>query len=126
MTGPGTRTPAIEFEVFSTTLGLALVAGGLSLVAPFLLALTATLAAFAFAGWSGMLRDGPRGSGRLSRPDRVIALGVLGAGVVVFVDPPLPPMLPFRGLLLAGALLPLWLAERRRPSPPATLGGPRP
>ena len=109
-------TLPLEFEVFGTALGAGLVAGALSLIEPFLAALTATLVALSLAGWCSSLRR--RGSGRaeLVRPDRVAAFAALGAGAIVYAGA-LPMLGSSRGLLLVLALLPLWLSERRRPWP---------
>ncbi|MGI0156249.1 MAG: hypothetical protein ACREDE_09010, partial [Thermoplasmata archaeon] len=41
----------VEFDTFSAAVGLGLITGALALVAPFLDALTAALAALATAGW---------------------------------------------------------------------------
>ncbi len=98
--------PRPELEVFGTARACALVAGVLSLFAPFLNALTGTLAALAFAGWcSGVGRD-ERRRRDAARPGSLAALGIGAVGATVFVFP--GPVSPARGLLLALALLPLW------------------
>ena len=116
------RVVPLEFEVFGASTGVGLVAGALSLVDPFLAALAGTLAALALAGWASMVRRGGVGRADLTRPDRLLALGLLGAGAVVY-GVPVPGLSGFRGFLLALAVVPLWLVERRRP---AVLGRPAP
>ena len=116
------RRVPVEFEVFGTSVGVGLVAGALSVLVPFLVALVATLAALALAGWASMLRDRSVPSAALRRPDRLLALGLLGAGALVYGVPG-TGVGGFRGLLLALALVPLWLAERRR-TPAGAGGGP--
>ena len=117
------RTVPVEFEVFGTSTGVGLVAGALSVVEPFLVALSGTLVALALAGWASMLRRRGVGWAELARPDRLLAIGLLGGGAIVY-GVSLPGLAPFRGLLVAAAVVPLWLAERRRPSvPKGTAGG---
>ena len=116
MTDPrSVRFPPMEFEVFGTSMGVGLVAGALSVLEPFLAALAGTLAALAFAGWASMI--GRRGGGwtELVRPGRLVALGLLAAGALVYGFPG-PELLPFRGFLVTLAVVPLWLTERRRPA----------
>ena len=116
MTEPrSTRIVPVEFEVFGTSTGVGLVAGALSVVDPFLAALAGTLAALALAGWASMLRRRGAGRAELARPDRLLALGLLGAGAIVYAVP-IPGLTGLRGLLVALAVVPLWLAERRRPA----------
>ena len=73
----------LGFETFGTAIGLAVVAGALSLLTPALSVLTGTLAALAIAA----------------------------AGAAAYLDP-LGPLGPFRGLILGVSLVPLWVAER--------------
>lgn len=118
-----TRIAPIELEVFGTSVGVGLVAGALSVVVPFLAALAATLAALALAGWASMVRRCGTGRAELARPDRLLALGLLGAGAIVYGFP-VRELAAFRGLLLGLAVVPLWLTERRRPrGPPPPPGG---
>ena len=121
----GARPPGVpvEFEVFSTALGLAIVAGALSLLAPFLLALVGTLGTFAVAGWAALVRPRAERPSRVRRTDRLLALGVAAIGGILFLHPP-AGLGAGRGLLLAASLLPLWCVERRRPRPVS--GGGRP
>ena len=111
------RVVPVEFEVFGTSTGVGLVAGALSVVYPFLASLAGTLAALALAGWASMLRRRGVGRAELARPDRLLALGLLGAGAVVY-GIPTPGLTGFRGLLVALAVVPLWFAERHRPAGP--------
>ncbi len=103
----------VEFEVFGTSLGLALVTGALALLLPFLLALAGTLAALAIAGWCGMLRRGGGTRPALSDPGRLIGVAMAIGGTIVYLGA-VPVLAPGRGLLLALALLPLWWVERHR------------
>ena len=109
---------SVGLDALGLAVGIALVAGALSLVAPFLIALTGTLAALSVASWA--MVQSPRGfAGRrtLSRY-RIAPLTILCAGAVVFLLPP-RELVSVRGLLLALSLVPLWWAERplRRPAP---------
>ena len=103
----------IEFDTFSVAVGLAVIAGGLALLAPYLDSLTAALAALAGAGCAaGRTLD--RGNWTES------VLSVRGAGLLCatvgtgafFLLP--GPWAAARGLALALSLVPLWLGERRR------------
>lgn len=118
MTEPrSVRFPPMEFEVFGSAMGVGLVAGALSVLEPFLAALAGTLAALALAGWASMIARRGGGWTALVRPDRLLALGLLAGGAFAYGYPG-PELLPFRGLLVTLAVVPLWLAERRRPSGP--------
>jgi hypothetical protein len=77
---PGGR---LGFEAFGTAAGLALVTGGLSVVAPFFSMLTGTLVALGLAGWAAAPRR--RGDPRptLRAPGRVAGLLALGAGAIL-------------------------------------------
>lgn len=110
------RVPAaslLGFEVFGIAVGLAVVCAVLSLVLPMFVAPTATLAALAIAGWVSRSRQ----RGTLSRKGIGVAcaaaLGALAGATVGFLDPP-PALLPVRGMILAGGLLPLFVVERFR------------
>ncbi len=104
-----------EFEAFGAAVGSAVVCGALSVLVPILVAPTATLAALALAGWLSLARR--RGS--LSRgnfgPGPAVALCILGGASVGFLASP-PFLLPYRGLLLAGGLVPLFAVGRARPT----------
>jgi len=104
-----------EFEAFGAAVGSAVVCGALSVLVPILVAPTATLAALALAGWLSLARR--RGS--LSRigfgAGSVVALCILGGASVGFLASP-PFLAPFRGLLLAGSLVPLFAVGRARPA----------
>jgi hypothetical protein len=113
MSAVGPEPPAPEFEAFGVAVGAAIVSGALSLIAPFLVALTGALAALALAGWISRQRH--RGTSRrdLVRVRTIVASSFLALGVGVFLASP-PALLPFRGLVLAAGLLPLWATERGR------------
>jgi hypothetical protein len=117
VTAGGPTTLLFEFEAFGAAVGSAVVCGALSVPFPTLDAPTATLAALALAGWVSLARR----SGSLTR-DRfgrgpVAALAALGgAGGLYLAGPDL--LVPFRGLLLAGSLLPLFVLERTRTAHP--------
>lgn len=119
MTDPARSAPLLDFEAFGGAVGVAVVCGALSVFVPLLIAPTATLAALAVAGWASLARR--RGSLTWSGVGRgpVAGLGVLaGASVGFLLSPPL--LAPFRGLLLAGGLVPLFALERTlsaRPRP---------
>jgi len=111
MTGGTGAGPVFEFEAFGAAVGLAVVCGGLSIVFPLLIAPTATLAALALAGWVSRARR--RGSLTRKGPGTgpAIALSVLGAAAILLLIAP-PSLAAFRGLLLAGGLVPLFATER--------------
>ena len=119
MTRAGRPVPGLEFETFGVAVGCALVSGALSLAAPFLDALTGALAALAVAGWLSALRRRRSSSGEWLQLTPLAAISTLGLAAGLFLFAP-GAVAPFRGLLLALGLLPLWLVERRRRS------GPRP
>jgi hypothetical protein len=118
-----TRRPssaaAIEFDTFSVAVGLAIVAGGLALVVPYLDGLAVALVALAAAGWAA-----GRASPSADRRFRAMSSQVTGllaalAGVGAFFLLP-EPIAHVRGLLLSLSLLPLWWTERRgTPGTPA-------
>lgn len=112
-----TRSAPVEFEVFGTSMGIGLIAGVLSVLDPFLEALAGTLAALSLAGWASMMRRRGAGRAALLRSDRLLALGLLAAGAAVYGFPT-AVLAEFRGLVVALAVVPLWLTERRRPSAP--------
>jgi hypothetical protein len=105
---------AREFDPFSIAAGSSLITGALSVVAPFLTALSATLVVLAMAGWVALLRkERPTGRGAV-RSSRWIALAALVLGATLFLFPALVPG-ALHGLVLPVALVPLWLVERGRP-----------
>jgi hypothetical protein len=113
MTDKTRVAPPFEFEAFGAAVGSGIVCGALSILVPFLVAPTATLAALALAGWVSIARR--RGS--LTRSGvstgRAVALCILAGAAVVFLVSP-SPLTPYRGLLLAASLLPLLVTERIR------------
>lgn len=105
--------PLFEFEAFGVAVGSALVCGALSAFVPSLVAPTATLAALALAAWvSRARRRGPLSGSRIGLGPAA-ALGLLGGAALGFLEPP-SFLVPVRGLLLAGGLLPLFVTERLR------------
>lgn len=101
----------IGFDALGLAVGTALVAGALSLIAPFLTALTGTLGALSVASW--VMVQAPRGFAgpRYLAPSRIAPLSVLGAGAFVFLVPP-RELVPFRALAFALSLVPLWWSVR--------------
>jgi len=121
MNGRHPRSSLLGFETFGTAVGLAVVAGALSLIAPSLTVLVGTLAALALAGWASLrYQEGGRGR-RIRWKARGLALAVLGLGGIVYLDPP-GSLASVRALLLGLGLVPLWAAERRTPDLPSAGG----
>jgi hypothetical protein len=106
------RARSFDFQTFPAAVGLALIAGGLALAAPFLNSLVGALAALAVAGW--VVDRRPVGRESVGRTAPTVRLGwvCVGMGALIFFALP-PPAAAARGLLLAGSFLPLWLADRR-------------
>ena len=101
---------SIEFDAFSVAVGLAIVAGALSLLAGYLTSLTVALAALAFAGWAA------RSASSVVPGQRIVSIRGLGIsflviGIALFLLLP-PPWAGGRALVLALSLVPLWAAER--------------
>ncbi len=104
----------IGSSTFGAAVGLALIAGGLSLAVPELTTLVGTLAALAFAAWAAHARtELTRKAGRVAGV--AAGLAALGLAAVLFAAAP-SAVGPVRGLVLALGLLPLWVAERKRPN----------
>ena len=104
---------AVEFDTFRVAVGLAVIVGALALVAPYLTALTAVLAALAAAGWAaGRARDRSVG-GLVPGHAWGLLVAALGAGAFFLLVGPLQAA---RGLALALSLVPLWWVERSRAS----------
>ena len=117
MTSAAVSAGAIGREAFGTACGLAVVAGGLSVVLPTFGLLTVTLVALALAGWASVHRRvagvrRPVGSGLATYG---LPFAVLAGVAIVFFDPP-GPLAPWRALLLGLGTVPLWTVERRRPA----------
>jgi len=123
MTGGVGVSPLFQFEAFGAAVGSAVVCGALSVLAPLLVAPTATLAALALAGWVSRARR----RGLLSRRgiglSPALALGALGVAAGAFLEPP-AFLVPVRGLLLAVGLLPLFATERLRSGSCSPMSGP--
>jgi len=109
---PGTPS-AHEFEPFGVAVGAAAVCGILSVFTSWLVAPTASLSALALAGWVSLARRRGTLAWRHLRGASAAAFGVLGGAAVGFLDPP-APLAPFRGLLLAGSLVPFFVVDRLR------------
>jgi hypothetical protein len=111
---PNGNPARFEFETFGAAVGSAVICGALSVLVPTLIAATATLVALALAGWLSLARR----RGVLTRQGLgrgpIAAMFILGGAGVGFVAPP-SFLLPFRGLLLAGGLLPLFVVGRSPP-----------
>lgn len=109
---------AFEFDAFGAAVGSALVCGALSLGLPFLAAPTASLVCLAVAGWVSVVRRrGPLSRSGLGTSS-LTALALLAGSAAVFLMSPMNAV-PFRGLILAGGLVPLFAVERIRWARPA-------
>jgi hypothetical protein len=114
VTNVADRAAVVELDVVGVGVGTALVSGALSVVAPSLAALTGTLAVLSLAGWGLLSRQHPAGLRGTGAFRSATALGLLGLGAALFVDPP-GPWSAFRGLALGLSLVPLWAVARRLP-----------
>lgn len=112
MTDPSGDALRLGLETFGTAVGLAVVVGALSIVAPDLAVVPGTLAALAVAGWSALQRRTGRGPRALVGGFRGIALAAAAVGGWAYLAPP-TSIAPFHGLLIGLGLLPLWTLERR-------------
>ncbi|MCI4365365.1 MAG: hypothetical protein L3K10_04805 [Thermoplasmata archaeon] len=112
MNGSAGALTLAEFDVVGVSVGGALVSGALSLVGPYLAGLTGALAALTLAGWAALLHQAPsRRTHRLPTPEVTALVSVvLGAGI--FLGGP-NGVAPFRGLVLAVSLIPVWMVARR-------------
>lgn len=104
------RSTSVELDTFRTAVGLALVAGALAVVAPYLDGLVAALAALAGAGWAAA-RAHRLATPRVPSGRTALALVTVGAGVGAFLLAPVP-WTSVRGLVLASSWLPMWWLER--------------
>jgi hypothetical protein len=113
----------LGFEAFGAACGLAVVAGALSVLAPGLSMLTASLATLAVAGWAaGRRRTEGLGTGRALRVVAYLPpFAALAAAGLLFLDPA-DPLGPWRGLALGLGLVPLWTVERLRTRTPSGFG----
>lgn len=113
------RLPAgpasLGFDAGSTATGLGLITGALAILDSFLAVLTGTLAAIAVAAWAIERRRSPGSPVPRFRGRTVFALGALAVGSGLFLAPP-AGIAPFRALLLALLLLPLWYDTRSGPA----------
>lgn len=105
----------LGLEAFGTASGLAVIAGSLAVVVPMFDALTVTLVALAIAGWASARRRGARRAGVAVRAVVASAVGLVALGIAgaAYVAPP-APLAPWRALVLALGVVPLWTLERRR------------
>lgn len=111
---PGATRPrglAVEFDTFSFAVGLAIIAGGLAVAAPYLNALTVALTALAIAGWASGFAGAKGAAFAEVGPAAILGLSCTALGALAFVFLP-SPFSVGRGLVLAGALLPLWYLDR--------------
>ena len=113
------RAPALEFDPFDAAVGSALVTGTLSLLQPFLVFVTGTLAALAVAAGVSRLRRTGGGFAPLGTARRWISWAALGVAAGVFVLAP-ATLGRVRGIALSVGLLGLWIGERRRATGAAT------
>jgi len=113
MTGSVGFGTAFDFEAFGVAVGSALVCGVLSTFVTWLVSPTATLSALALAGWLSLSRRRGTLSWHGFDTRTTTALSLLGGAAAGFLLPP-APLVPVRGLLLAGGLVPLLAVERLR------------
>jgi hypothetical protein len=109
-----TRRPSLGdgFDVVGVSVGAGLLSGGLSLVAPGLVALTGSLAVLAIVGWLTLARQALGTVRRMVGGGTPWALASVGTGAgLFFVGGPL--LASVRGLVLAVSLVPLWTVCRR-------------
>jgi CHASE2 domain-containing sensor protein len=102
------------FDVVGVSVGAALVSGALSLAAPDLAALTESLAALALAGWFLLARAASGSLRRMFAGPSAVALASVGAGMGLFLLGG-GILAPFKGLVEALLLVPLWAVARRLP-----------
>ncbi len=103
----------LGFEAFGTACGLAVVVGALALLVPSFATLTVSLVALAVAGWASARRriaSGSAGPGPL-RSAHALALALLAGATVLYFLPD-DALAAARSLLLALAVVPLWVVER--------------
>jgi len=103
-----------EFDVVGIAVGAALVSGALATVGPSLASLTGALAALAWAGWFSLARRSRPTLRRAFAGDARWASLSISGGVFFFLVAP-PGAYPFRALVLALSLVPLWMLARRMP-----------
>jgi hypothetical protein len=113
------RAPAVSLamDTLDASGGFGALAGVLSVVLPFFIGLTMTLAAVV-VGTSLLRWTQGRSAGRADQPDAarfLLGLGSALAGWGLFFAGP-PALSAIRGLLLGLTVLPLWWLERRRPA----------
>jgi len=112
VSGPRDPSWSGEFDVVGVSVGAAVVSGALSVVAPSLGALTASLAALALAGWLALARRTPSPPRHFGSVRGVLALVSLGFGAGLFLART-GGLEPYRGLVLGLSLVPLWSVARR-------------
>jgi hypothetical protein len=105
----------LGFEAFGAASGLSIVVGALSVVAPYLTVLTATLALLAVAGWAVERRSSPRAAPAHHRTG--VGLGVLTVASALFLDAS-PALREVRGLVLGLGVAGFWAAVRGRTAVP--------
>jgi hypothetical protein len=102
-----------ELDGLGASSTCAVLSGALSLLAPFLIALTGTLVALSVAGWCSRMGRDPRPLRAAIRPDRGAALVAI-ALAVAFSLSTVGESSPFRGLALGLGAVPLAWVEHRR------------
>lgn len=105
-----------EFDAFSAAFASAEACGALSVIEPWLVAPTATLAAIALAAWMSLARRRGRFSRTRLRFALALVLFALGAAAAAFLAPP-PEVENVRGFILALGLVPLFGLEKAREGP---------
>lgn len=111
MTGRPSWAALFEFDAFSAAVASTEACGALSVIEPWLVAPTATLAAIALAAWMSLAQRRGSFSRKRFRFGPALVLVVLGTAAVVFLVPP-PVTGTVRGLILAVGLVPLFILEK--------------
>ncbi len=116
------RDPVPDFDLLSVGAGLSLIAGGLSIVIPFLAGLVLSIASIVFAAWlvGAFAPAAPPSGGSRIRPSRGWlwgAIALFAAGLVFYFGAP-PPMATVRGLAIAVPSVALWWISNSHVSPP--------
>lgn len=114
MTTLNAPSVAEGFDVVGVSVGVALVSGALSLVVPALAALTESLAVLALAGWLLLARAASGSLRRMFAGPSAWALASVGAGMGLFLLGG-GVLAPFKGVLGALSLVPLWAVTRPLP-----------
>jgi ABC-type spermidine/putrescine transport system permease subunit I len=108
------RALPLELDVLGASVGVALVSGALSVVAPPLSALTGALSVLAVAGWLALTRPTRATFRRTFARAPSVAFVCLAIGAGVFLGASGADE-RYRGLILGLSLVPLWAVSRRVP-----------